>query len=259
MEPLFTQLKKARESKQLSITDVAGATNINPDFLSALEEGRTDILPQTYVRAFLREYSAVVGLDPETVMRQYDEIRNLAPSRAPTKETQKPTAPHAPQPVRSKASSGEHRSTKHTTIAIIAIALALSAIVYWNLTQKSSPPRQDPQLPTPQQNTPASNNDGPPHPATSIKTDSLILSSKTLDTVWVRIVVDAQQPIEYIMKPNIQRQWKAKERFSISVGNAGAIEFTLNNISLGKLGKRGAVLRDSLITRNTLIRLQTKR
>ena len=257
MELLYTQLKKARESKQLSITDIAGATNINPDFLAALEEGRADILPQTYVRAFLREYASVVGLDPETVMRQYDQIRNPAPSRAPAKEAQKPIAP-PPQPVKS-TSSGEKPPTKHTTIAIIAMALALTAIVYWNMTQRSPSSHQEPQPSAPEKNTVAPDQNAQLHPMTSMKPDSLVLSSRTLDTVWVRIVVDSQQPLEYMIKPNIQRQWKAKEKFSVSLGNAGNIEFTLNNASLGKLGKRGAVLRDSLITRNTLVRLQTKR
>ena len=258
MDLLFAQLKKARESKHLSVTDIAGATNINPDFLRAIEDGRTDILPQTYIRAFLREYAAVVGLDPETVMRQYDELRNPALSRASGGEGQQSgTTPSLPQPSLNSTPSNHSQSTKHTTIAILAMVLILAGIIYWNLTQQRPSQNQDTQIPSAQQTAPPKK-PGTLNAAPSLRTDSLTLSSRTIDTVWVRISVDSQPPLEYIMRPNTQRLWKAREKFLISLGNAGAIEFTLNNTSIGRLGKRGAVVRDSLITRNTLTRLQAR-
>ncbi len=259
MNLLFTQLKKARESKHLSVADIAGATNINPDFLKAIEDGRTDILPQTYIRAFLREYAAVVGLDPETVMRQYDEIRNPAPSRTPGGGGQQSgTTPPLPQPSADNAPPPHSQSANHTTIAIVAMVLVLAGIIYWNITRQGPSPNQDMKMPETQQALPPEKT-GAPNAAPAIRSDSLILSSRTTDTVWVKIIVDSQQPLEYIMRPNTQRLWKAREKFSISLGNAGAIEFTLNNTSIGMLGKRGTIVRDSLITRNTLARLKARK
>src|SRR5512142_1334804 len=80
MDSVFTLLKQAREAKNLSLADVADSTFISIRYLEAIEAGRTDILPQAYVRAFIREYAAVVGLDPAEIMRRYD---NPTPATAP--------------------------------------------------------------------------------------------------------------------------------------------------------------------------------
>ena len=93
MDSVFTMLKQAREAKNLSLADIADTTFISVRFLEAIEAGKTDILPQAYVRAFIREYAAVVGLDPAEVMRRYDSIgspqrqRRSAPPRAATDQS----------------------------------------------------------------------------------------------------------------------------------------------------------------------------
>ena len=72
METFFKELKQARESKHISLSDISDATLINVHLLEEMERGNVGILPQTYVRAFLREYAAVVGLDPDAVLRNFE-------------------------------------------------------------------------------------------------------------------------------------------------------------------------------------------
>ena len=258
MDLLFSRLKEARESKKLSISDIARATNINPDFIKAIEEGHTNILPQTYVRAFIREYSAMVGLDPEQVMWEYDAPKTT--THPPTTQPERGDLSRPPAPIDHPADTTLLKnkiSEKRTTIAILSVLLVVVTIVYWNLSK----PRPEPSNslegfqalvvdPSDQKRkVDDSSRNGP---------DSLILSVKTSDTVWVRIIVDSNTPLDYLLRPNAQRSWKAKERFSVSVGNAAAIEFALNNNSMGRLGRRGEVVRDSLITQNTLLKLESK-
>jgi cytoskeletal protein RodZ len=50
------ELKKLRLEKQVSLMDISFSTRINIKFLEAIEAGKFSVLPQTYVRAFLREY-----------------------------------------------------------------------------------------------------------------------------------------------------------------------------------------------------------
>jgi hypothetical protein len=80
----------------------------------------------------------------------------------------------------------------------------------------------------------------------------MTLRAAVLDTVWLQIVIDAQPPRDYIFPPKARALWKARERFRLTLGNAGGVEFTLNEKALGALGKRGAVLRDFDLTRATL-------
>jgi hypothetical protein len=66
------------------------------------------------------------------------------------------------------------------------------------------------------------------------------------------IIIDQQQPKEYLFPPNAKASWKARDRFLVTLGNAGAAEFTLNKQPLGPLGKRGVVLRNYEISRKNL-------
>jgi cytoskeletal protein RodZ len=62
-------LKEARESKKLSIEDVAKKTKINLNLLKHLEANRLDKLPNiTYVRGFVKNYSKLVGINQEVAL-----------------------------------------------------------------------------------------------------------------------------------------------------------------------------------------------
>ena len=54
MKTFFAELRKAREGKKMSLADISDATLINAKYLEAIEQGNTSILPQAYVRAFIR-------------------------------------------------------------------------------------------------------------------------------------------------------------------------------------------------------------
>lgn len=58
--------------------------------------------------------------------------------------------------------------------------------------------------------------------------------------------------MDYLFSPGNRRQWRARDRFTITLGNAGGVGFHLNARDLGTLGKRGAVLRDVELTRDAL-------
>ncbi len=105
MESFFETLKKAREAKQLSLADISNATQINERFLQAIERGDVSVLPQTYIRAFLREYAATVGLDPDDVLRRYEETAaGSAPAPAPSDPLPPEASPHRPGSARPSCS-----------------------------------------------------------------------------------------------------------------------------------------------------------
>ena len=69
------ELKRARERKEIMLEDVAHETKINLDYLKSIEAGEFNFLPQTYVRAFIRSYAQKVGLDPLTMLKPLDRVR----------------------------------------------------------------------------------------------------------------------------------------------------------------------------------------
>ncbi|GAK30488.1 DNA-binding domain-containing protein [Weissella oryzae SG25] len=67
------ELKAARLERNLSLDDIQQQTKIQKRYLAAIEAGNFDQLPGTfYERAFVRQYAAVVGLDPAALLEKYD-------------------------------------------------------------------------------------------------------------------------------------------------------------------------------------------
>ncbi|HLP16120.1 MAG TPA: RodZ domain-containing protein [Bacteroidota bacterium] len=72
MTTFSEELRKAREAKNLSLAEISRITRINLKYLEAIDQGSFDVLPQTYIRAFLREYAQTVGLSPVEVIQKYE-------------------------------------------------------------------------------------------------------------------------------------------------------------------------------------------
>ena len=79
MDEFFQELGVRRRAEGLSLEDLFERTRINPEFLDALETGRFDVLPEAYIRLFLKKYAQEVGLSPGEILDQYEAFR--APPR----------------------------------------------------------------------------------------------------------------------------------------------------------------------------------
>lgn len=72
------RLKRARESRGLTLEDVARMTGIDPQYLQAIESGQFGALPGPYVRSYLRSYAQCVGEDPQALIRLYSSGKTTA-------------------------------------------------------------------------------------------------------------------------------------------------------------------------------------
>lgn len=71
-------LRGAREGKGLSLAKAEQGTRIRQRYLQALEEGDYAALPEpVYVKGFLRNYAAFLGLNAEEILDQYYGERGL--------------------------------------------------------------------------------------------------------------------------------------------------------------------------------------
>jgi cytoskeleton protein RodZ len=76
-------LRDQREALGLGLAEVEKSLRIKRNNLEAIEEGRFDKLPgAAYIPAFLRAYSAHVGLDPEKVLTAY-HLSGAVPIKRP--------------------------------------------------------------------------------------------------------------------------------------------------------------------------------
>ena len=253
MKTLSEDLRAARQQRQMTLQQVADLTLVNVKFLEAIDRGDYSFLPEAYVRAFLREYAQVVGMDAQEAMDRYDQ--ETAPRPVP------PTArPAGVEPPKAEPSGGF--SPRPAWLVTGAIALFTLVVIVLALQEgpEENPVAEIPFRDMVRQNEQRAATSIPERPESLpeqlVPADSLTLLAVTLDSVWVQIVIDAQDPREYISPPNRRATWKARDRFVVTVGNAGGIQFTLNQTSLGTLGVQGAVVRNVEFSHRTLDREQ---
>ncbi len=120
MKPLHGELKEIRLEKGISLEDIYRATKIRMHILEALEEGNFSILPLPYIRAFLREYAEVIGMDPEYVIEKFENKASTIHDKKPRQEEKTPEAETVSQesdsaaieeiPSRSKKIKGRKKS-----------------------------------------------------------------------------------------------------------------------------------------------------
>lgn len=270
LETFGQELRSQRELKQISLSAISEATRISEKMLEAIEAGKFSVLPQAYIRAFLRAYASSIDLNPDEVMRRYDSVNQEI--RAVAEEwvnRTKPRVLRAEQPSSEPASSPSGISLS-SIIAGVTILVAVAAVIFF-ANRDSALPTQEPlsKVPfdkavheseavaaQPEQTTPPVRQQ--PVPTTTLQpaVDSLRLEITTTDSVWVAVLIDNARRGEYLFPAGRIRSWAAKEQFSVSIGNAGAATFRLNGGNLGALGKRGAVARNVVITQSGIRPLQ---
>ena len=122
------RLRRARESRGISLRQVANVTRITVRALEAVERNDLSRLPGgIFTRAFVRAYAAEVGLDPEATLREF-----LA--QCPDEGAGIPTA--APETIDGAAGSWRERVPfRLIGISVLLLALAGAAayvLVRWN-------------------------------------------------------------------------------------------------------------------------------
>ncbi|MBI4949347.1 MAG: DUF4115 domain-containing protein [Deltaproteobacteria bacterium] len=79
-------------------------------------------------------------------------------------------------------------------------------------------------------------------PALQPVEESHTLSVTATDVAWVKIRIDSAEPFEVYLRPGESVSWKAKELFSLIVGNAGGVTLFHDGRKMPPLGKAGEVV-----------------
>ncbi|MEI9866497.1 MAG: helix-turn-helix transcriptional regulator [Limisphaerales bacterium] len=95
MSTVAEQLSGAREARKLTVQQVADATKIRTDHISALEQGNFSVFSApVYIRGSVKLYAKLLKLDQPTIMAALDaELKNTEKFSEPppfTEESNKP-------------------------------------------------------------------------------------------------------------------------------------------------------------------------
>ena len=120
MDDLGAQLKRARDERGLTLSEIANRTKIAVTALEALERNDLSRLPGgIFGRAFVRAYAAELGLDPD---------KTVADFHVALEEEERRAAERGARRIEITADDREFLERQRRALRIFRIALAVVAI-----------------------------------------------------------------------------------------------------------------------------------
>lgn len=279
------ELRRIREEKGYSVLEVSKNTKISASVLNALEEGRIDNVDPIYLKGFIKIYCRFLGIKWEDFLKEYpmpNRENRYAPKPAqqalPAKEPQVPRPKIQAADVLSLIRPVLLRIKKRMPLILSVIASLLFALLairgcalaFKKLSSGTSRQKKAVVLPkkssraegkqaplTKTQNPPRAIEAPPPAPAPvpAVKEEkpkeiSLVVSAQANSFLTLR--ADGKLVYQRMLSKGRAESWTARERFELSVGNAGGITLEVNGKVFSALGRKGQALKNIVITHEGL-------
>jgi len=144
MPTVAEQLRAGRETKNLTIPQVAEATKIRTDHIRALEEGDFNMFSApVYIRGFVRNYAILLKLDvPQIMASLNDELGQTEKFKEPPPLVEQPKTP-LDHLMDSLAKLNWRTAVVGITAVVVVILIVLSAIA-WQHHRRSQPVLKSP-------------------------------------------------------------------------------------------------------------------
>jgi hypothetical protein len=224
-----------------------------------MEVGDFEFLPELYVKAFLKEYLRILGVDEQLYMKKYEAARigkvyeeRVEPEKKEPEKKEPPPVTSKPEVQQPKStltsfdvirnfkrhdedSSASRRRKKNILYYLTAGTIFFAGIFYlvmfsgdeeiiipeksWEEVVGDTKEEYDQEEPI----------------AAMIETsssDSITLTIRSSDTSWMRMRIDDIKTEEFILFPNSQKSMKASGNYKIFFGNARGVQLDLNGKQL---------------------------
>lgn len=272
MESAGSRLKKIRLEKGVSLEEVQKKTKVKLSILRAIEgDGLTDLNP-VYLRGFVKIYCQFLGVDWKDYLPDYKLSQPLGREKAFSQAKQvvakDASVSFFKRTALNSATLKPNRKIKKTIIIFSAIVILLLLLFQLgrfvssrrNLravkeSTKSSKVEPKAKLKTVASKSTAAAAVAKPKEAVQQKKEvvtgiKLIIRAK--EKCWISLKADGQLVFQSVLGKGRFETWKAKEKFNLSVANAGAVELEVNNRPFLNLGRRGQALKNIVITKDGL-------
>lgn len=248
------RLRRAREARGLSLSDVAEATKISHTALEAIERDDLKRLPGgIFTRAFVRAYAQLVGLDPDGTLRAF-----LAQSPEIAVETGALPPPEPPpnaEPPRMRLRLRRIASAAGLPIAVVALYfLARPDPVEHRFFLESRPLRAS-RVPALAVDTPPPALGGPRVvPAVAVERPAdgrirVVLNPR--GECWLSARLYGDPAVSRLLAAGEELTLEAKQEIVLKLGDAGAVSITVNGEPMRVLGEPGQVV-TARISQDTL-------
>jgi cytoskeletal protein RodZ len=240
------RLKREREMREVSLTEVTAATRIGPRFLEALENEAWDKLPGgAFNRGFVRSVARYLGLDEESLLAEYDMARNNKPT-ATTTENRIPARSRWPAIVAvlviigivvALIFAGRYAWRRYTSHGAKEVSSSESRAIPVQAASSASPTLVAQVTSAPVVSDVSASLSSPsrgPSPA------ALDLSVSTSAATRMRILGDGRLLLDSEVRAGENRHFPANERFEVTAADSSAVLLELNGQAMPPVGAPGA-------------------
>ena len=253
-------LKRCREYHDISLEEVSQTTKIGINYLISLEEDQiSGFASQTYLKGFLRIYSAYLGLNPDDISRMYDKLHGVKGVQGDAE----PLSAEVARPSRYLA-----WLQKLLLPAVLLLFILITAALF------KSQPAPTVRLPQPAATPPATipvtavqpartsakiaavpeieasrvetratvtnSSDKPVQPKKAADPPKgFILKIKVTQNGNLNAAVDGSLPQVYELTVGDVIEWKAEKSVALDLSNAGGVDVELNGKPVKSLGPPG--------------------
>ena len=258
LDKIAEELHEARLKNSVSLQQIAAKTRIDIKFLEAIDKGDFAFLPEPYVKAFIKDFAQMVGIDSAKIIQKYDAAKKGRPFEESEEAGKSDAAEKKPEQRRVQRYDATSPVGSTNTSDIISRNIRLyGAIGFFSLLMifiiyllffKSSDEIIIAEKPIEeviegnQQRFVPKEESQQNLTGVSQPSDSIMLNIFASDTSWVKIILDNTRAEEFILFPSSQKSIKAINNYKITLGNAGAIKFQMNEKQLNFSGKPGSVV-----------------
>jgi cytoskeleton protein RodZ len=265
-------LRAARESRGISLREIATRTKISIALLEALERNDISRLPGgIFTRAFVRAYASEVGIEPDVAIQNF--IAAFPHDSVVAAHTRS-------DKVEDTVLFESERRVASSLLWILGASVAVAgAVLYLSVARSgsaradrvSSPPVVPAPLPQASTVPPAtsvverstepvstasasSGPEAPPSPrpdgSGADATERLTIGLAARRPVWVSATVDGQKVLGRLLQTGEQQTIEVAREMVITAGDAAALRLTLNGADARVLGKAGEVVTTRLTPAN---------
>ncbi len=250
-QPVGAYLRTIRESRGLTLEDVAAATRIGKNYLLAIEEGAYEKLPSSaYIKGFLRVYAGYLGLSGDEIIARFEPV---IPARTATVHEQSSSSGLSNE--KRMGQKGGSRGRWFASLALLALVI-VAAYLFQERPEPSNPAPHPAPLPptsTPVAAVqPARSSSTTTTPPVAVMTSpaippgsgtssslGIILRLKVNQDSSLSITIDDSISQQYDLKAGDLIEWKGEKVFTLDIGNAGGIEGEFNGRPLKSFGDPG--------------------
>jgi cytoskeletal protein RodZ len=230
-------LRHLREEQGLTLEEVAAKTKVQPRLLSAIEEGRLELLPEPiYIKGFIQRYADALGLNGA-------EFASVFPTAVGFQKKRSWLTLSTPQ-------------LKPVHLYLFYIFLVICAVTGLSRLIDSSPAPVSNvaggRLSAAKSPAPLSSSKAGKPKAEGVEVASTAATApvpkpgepvrvaiEVKEESWLRVKVDGKTEYQGLLKKGEKRTWTAKQELSVRAGNAGGVIVAFNQEEAKPLGDLG--------------------